>query len=83
MIVGDRGSYAGFTQFTPTPEGEIVDAPLSRASVDSDDFYAAVIRHIRSGAPNPVPAEQARAVIALIEAIRRSARIGQVVPFQA
>jgi len=82
-IIGDRGSYAGFTQYTPTPEGEIVDVPLTRVSVDADDFYQEVIRHIHTGAPNPVPAAQARPVIALIEAVRRSARSGQVVPFEA
>jgi scyllo-inositol 2-dehydrogenase (NADP+) len=81
-IVGARGCYAGFTQFTPTPEGEIVDVPLNPVSADPDEFYLEVIRHIRTGAPNPVPASQARSVIALIEAIRRSARTGQVVPFE-
>jgi len=82
MIVGDRGSYSGFTQYTPTPEGEIVDVPLTRISVDGDEFYQEVIRHIRTGAPNPVPAEQVRPVIALVEAVRQSARSGQVVPFE-
>jgi predicted dehydrogenase len=82
-IVGDRGSYAGFTQYTPTPEGEIVDVPLTRVPAEADEFYQEVIRHIRAGTPNPVPAEQVRPVIALIEAVRRSARTGQVVPFEA
>jgi predicted dehydrogenase len=81
-IVGDRGSYAGFTQFTPTPEGEIVDIPLNGISADADELYLEVFRHIRTGAPNPVPVGQVRPVIALIEAVRRSARCGQAVPFE-
>jgi scyllo-inositol 2-dehydrogenase (NADP+) len=81
-IVGDRGSYAGFTQFTATPEGEIVDIPLTRVSADADELYLEVFRHIRTGAANPVPVGQIRSVIALIEAVRRSARCGQVVPFE-
>jgi scyllo-inositol 2-dehydrogenase (NADP+) len=81
-VVGDRGSYAGFTQFTPTPEGEIVDIPLNRVSADADELYLEVFRHIRTGAPSPVPAAEVRPVIALIEAVRRSARCGQAVPFE-
>jgi scyllo-inositol 2-dehydrogenase (NADP+) len=81
-IVGDRGSYTGFTQFTPTSEGEIVDIPLNRVSTDADELYLQVFWHIRTGAPNPVPAAQVRPVIALIEAVRSSARCGQAVPFE-
>ncbi len=79
MIVGDRGSYAGFTQYSATAEGEVVDVPLSPQSAPADEFYGQLARHLRLGAHNPVPAEQARAVIALIEAVRQSALRGQAV----
>ncbi len=77
-IVGDRGSYSGFTQYTATPDGEVVDVPLAPVSGD-DDFYGRLFRHLRLGEPNPVPIGQARAVIALIEAVRQSARSGDCV----
>jgi scyllo-inositol 2-dehydrogenase (NADP+) len=78
-IAGDRGSYAGFTQYTPAPDGEVVDVPITPVAGEADEFYGHVARQIRAGGPNPVPPEEARAVIALIEAVRESARSGQVV----
>ena len=83
MIAGASGSYAGFTQYSPNPDGEVVDLPLSAHSQavtsQADEFYAQLVRHIRFGEPNPVAAEQARGPIALIEAARKSAHSGQVV----
>ncbi|MGE5195045.1 MAG: Gfo/Idh/MocA family protein [Deltaproteobacteria bacterium] len=81
-IVGDRGSYAGFTQYTPTPDGEVVDLPLSPQSSPADEFYGQLARHLRLGDPNPVSATQARRVIALIEAVRQSAHCGQSVALE-
>jgi predicted dehydrogenase len=79
MIAGDRGSYAGCTQYSATPEGEVVDIPLAPPPDQGDDLYGEIARHLRVGKPNPIPADQTRAVIALIEAIRQSARTGQAV----
>lgn len=79
MITGTRGSYAGFTEYRPNPDGEVADLPLAAVSSQADDFYTQLIRHVRFGERNPVPAEEARRPIALIEAVRESARCGQVV----
>jgi scyllo-inositol 2-dehydrogenase (NADP+) len=82
-ILGSRGSYSDFTQYTPTPDGEVVDVPLSPIAAEADEFYGHVVRQIRTGAPNVVPPEEARAVVALIEAVRESARSGQTVALKA
>ena len=79
MIAGARGSYAGFTHYCPNPDGEVVDLPLSAAPSQADEFYTQLARHLRFGEFNPVPAEEARGPIALIAAVRESARSGQVV----
>jgi predicted dehydrogenase len=79
MITGVLGSYAGFTHYSPTPDGEVVDLPLAALSHQADDFYEQLVRHLRLGDPNPVPAEEARRSLLLIEAIRESAGSGQVV----
>jgi predicted dehydrogenase len=79
MIAGARGSYAGFTQYSPSPDGEVADLPLAAVPVQTDDFYGQLVRHLRFGEPNPVSAEEARRSIFLIEAVRESARTGQVV----
>jgi predicted dehydrogenase len=72
MLAGDAGSYAGFTEYTPTAAGEIVDVPLERPADDVDEFVSALAGHLRSGDPNPIPAIQARAAVALVEAACRS-----------
>jgi scyllo-inositol 2-dehydrogenase (NADP+) len=79
MISGELGSYAGFTQYVPNRAGEVVDLPLPPAPLAADEFYRQVVNNLRHGAPNPVPLGQARQTLALIEAVRRSARTGQVV----
>lgn len=81
-IAGDAGSFAGFTQFAPNPDGEVVDLPLSPVSGEADEFYALLARYLRGGGPNPVPPSAARLPIALVEAVRRSAKCGQAVPVE-
>jgi predicted dehydrogenase len=76
VIAADKGSYARRTQFTLTEEGEIVDVPLTFNQPPEGEFHAAVARHLRGEIPNPVPIREARLVIALIEAARRSAACG-------
>jgi len=79
VIAASLGSYARETRFTVTEEGEIIDLPLSSTSLPQDDFLSAVARHLRNGAPNPVPLTEARMAIELVEAARRSAKTGQPV----
>ncbi|MSR56186.1 MAG: Gfo/Idh/MocA family oxidoreductase [Planctomycetaceae bacterium] len=80
IVVGRLGTYSAGTQFTVHPDGEVVDVPLPPAFCDPDEFYAAVVRHVREGAPNPIPAGEARQTIAVIEAALSSARCGQAMP---
>jgi predicted dehydrogenase len=79
MIAGDAGSYGGFTHYQPTADGEIVDLPLTPCAAPADEFYRQLARHLRHGEPNPVPAGEVRATIALIEAVRNSANRGEAV----
>lgn len=76
MLVGAAGSYASATHFSVTEEGEVVDVPLDSCPAETDDFYASVVRHVRGLGPNPIPAEEARRSIALVEAAIRSVRTG-------
>ncbi|GIH32028.1 Gfo/Idh/MocA family oxidoreductase [Microbispora amethystogenes] len=46
-------------------------------------FYEGVVACLRDGAPPPVPAEEAVETIAVLEAARLSASLGQVVPVPA
>jgi predicted dehydrogenase len=80
VVVGDGGSYAAGTQFTVTADGEVVDEPLAAVNGQIDDFYAAIVRHLRSGAPNPVSTEEARRGIAIIDAAQCAARTGRPAP---
>lgn len=76
VVNGTDGGYSNFTHFSATPEGELVDISDPPLPTAPDEFYTAVTRHLRLGEPNPVPADQARRVVALIEATRRSAETG-------
>lgn len=79
-VAGDRGSYAEYTQYTTTADGEIVDEPLPPVSVNPDDFYQSLVQHLRLGAANRGPPEEARQALALVEAARRSTISGQPEP---
>jgi predicted dehydrogenase len=83
MIAGALGGYAGFTQYSPTPDGEVADFSLAPVPSQADEFYEKLVRHLRMGEPNPVSAEEARRSVVLIEAVRESARSGQVVKMRA
>jgi predicted dehydrogenase len=78
-IVGEAGSYSNFTHYVPNPDGEVVDLPLTPVAAEFDEYYTRLVQHLRLGAANPVSIEEARGPIALIEAVRKSARSGEVV----
>jgi scyllo-inositol 2-dehydrogenase (NADP+) len=82
-IAGEAGSYFGFTQYTPNPDGEVADLPVPAICGDADEYYAQLARHLRCGDPNPVPPAEARQALAVIEAVRRSARSGEAVAVEA
>lgn len=76
VVNGTDGGYSNFTHFSVTPEGELVDINDPPLPTAPDEYYAAIARHLRRGESNPVTGEQARRVVALIEATRRSAESG-------
>ncbi len=78
-ILGEDGSYSQFTHYAPNPDGEVADLPLAPVVPEFDEYYARLVQHVRLGAANPVSVEEARGPIALIEAVRKSARRGEVV----
>ncbi len=80
MIGGQSGSYSASTQYIPNSTGEVVDLPMATNCGMADEFYGQLTRHYRDGDRNPIPIEEARGTIALIEAIRKSAQCGEVVP---
>jgi len=73
MMTGTHGAYAHGTHYSRTDEGEIADVPATRHTTDWDQYYAAIVRHLRHGGPNPVPADEARRVVELTIAARDSA----------
>jgi predicted dehydrogenase len=77
IVVGSEGSTADDRSFTVASDGEVVDVPLSPVADDAAAFHTAVVAHLRGKAPNPVPPEQARDTIAMIEAVRTSAQTGR------
>ncbi|MBI5757788.1 MAG: Gfo/Idh/MocA family oxidoreductase [Planctomycetales bacterium] len=76
IVNGTDGAYSNFTHYSATPEGEIVDIGEPPRPTAWDEYYAAVARHLHGSDSNPVTGEQARHVIALVEATRRSAETG-------
>jgi scyllo-inositol 2-dehydrogenase (NADP+) len=78
-IIGEAGSYSNFTHYAPNPDGEVVDLPLAPVAAQIDEYYTRLVQHIRAGAANPASADEARGPIALIEAVRKSARSGEVI----
>jgi predicted dehydrogenase len=76
ILVGDLGTYANGRHYSVTGDGEVVDVPLPGVPRRADGFHAALFGHLRASTPNPAPVEEARGVIALIEAAHRSLRAG-------
>ena len=83
IIDGTFGSYAGSVKYLPTAQGEIVDLPVDPLEGAMDEFYSRLARHLRLGEANPVPPEEARGSIALIEAVHESSRSGDVARIRA
>lgn len=83
LRAGGTPADPGFGVETPDLYGVLTDAdgragPVASERGDWRAFYAGVARAIRDGAPAPVPAAEALAVLRLIDAARRSAADGRV-----
>lgn len=78
-LIGSDGGYRDFRRYELTEDGEVFDTSLDSVATDWDQYYAGIVGHLREGSAPPVTAEQARRVVGLIEATRRSAQSGQVV----
>lgn len=76
LVNGTEGAYSNFTHFSATSEDEVVDINEPPLPTAWDEYYSAVVRYLRRNEPNPVPGEQARMVVALVDATRRSAETG-------
>lgn len=77
ILVGTAASYVDGMLLTVARDGEVVDQPLPPVEGAVDELYAAVVGHIRGRAPNPVPVEEARQTVLLIQAARQAARSSQ------
>ncbi len=78
-LTGSQGGYQNFRRYSMTEEGEIFHTLAESIPTDWDQYYSGIINHLRGvAAAPPVIADEARRVVALIEAARRSAKSGQV-----
>jgi predicted dehydrogenase len=79
VLLGTAGGYHGFRRYESTDDGEIFHVPLEPLPTDWDLFYEGLIAHLRHNAPPPVSLEESRRVVALIDAVVRSATLGKPV----
>ena len=80
-LTGSQGGYQNFRRYSITDEGEIFHTPVEPIATDWDQYYSGIFQHLRGTANTAVPpvtAEEARRVVAVIEAARRSAESGLV-----
>ena len=82
ILTGTSGGYKNFRCYTMTHDGEIFDTPLEPIPTDGDSFYESLVHHLCDGVELPVTAEQARHVVVLIDAARKSVASGQVVQIE-
>lgn len=74
---------AGLTKtMAPRTDGSVVDRPLPRIQTDVTDYYRNVDRALDGKEPLLVQNSQVLRVMRVIDAAFKSARIGQVVPFE-
>lgn len=78
MLTGDHGSYANFTHYSATEEGEIVDVPLTSAANDPDRVYGEFVRRMRAGEIER-GANDVWTPIAIVEGVIESDRRGEIV----
>jgi predicted dehydrogenase len=79
MLAGSAGAFCQQRTYVTEASGEVCDTPIAAADVPSLDIYAEVTDAARTNTPQLESAVQAAVVMQLIDAARRSARIGQVV----
>ncbi|MEX0704504.1 MAG: Gfo/Idh/MocA family oxidoreductase [Planctomycetales bacterium] len=80
-LAGTAGAYRRFQHYSIAEDGEVIDVPLEPLPSEGDRMYEEIVAHLRRGAPLAVTPEQSRAVVALLDASRRSARLGQPLAF--
>jgi predicted dehydrogenase len=79
MLAGSRGSYCQQRYYLTEPSGEVCDTPIASAEVALLDLYAELLHAARANSPQHDSATEAMLVMQIIDAARRSARIGQLV----
>lgn len=58
----------------------VAPRPIPAPGANQRDFYVAVLRALRGEGPNPVPASEAVAVMAVLDTCFESARLGRALP---
>jgi predicted dehydrogenase len=89
ILAGSAGSYCQQKTYLTEPSGEVCDTPIPAADVLPLDIYAELVQSSHPGSSHPdsshpreprlESAAEALSVLRIIDAARRSARIGQVV----
>jgi hypothetical protein len=79
MLAGSAGAYCQQRTYLAEPSGEICDTPIAAADVPALDIYAELIQAAHSNTARLESATEATRVLQIIDAARRSARIGQLV----
>jgi predicted dehydrogenase len=79
MLAGSAGAYSQQRSYVTEASGEICDTPVAAADIPAIDIYADLSEAVRTNTPRLESAAEAVSVMHVIDAARRSARIGQVV----
>lgn len=79
MLAGSAGAYCQQRAYLTEASGEVCDTPIAADDVPQLDVYAELLEAARSKTPRLESAGAAATVMQVIDAARRSARIGQVV----
>ncbi len=78
IVIGSEGTVQDGVLKTGEP-GDIVEEPIETPEAGADEYHVQLYEHLRHAAPPPVPWEQTRRVMVLLDAAFESARSGEVV----
>lgn len=79
ILTGTKGGYRDARRYAIADDGEIFSSPAGVREGGIDQYYESLVGHLRINGDVPVPAEEGRRVIGLIEAARKSAATSEVV----
>ncbi len=79
LLTGTNGGFCNGRQYLLEDDGEIYSSPVELPQGGIDRYYESLVGHLRSEGDVPIPAEEGRRVIELIETARKSAATSKVV----